>query len=96
MSLSSTGAGLTETIGVPPGGTTGQVATKASNQDYDIIWAAGGGGGAGVSSLNTQTGVVTLTSNGGTITITTPVSGGVNIESLAGSGVPQAFYSVIS
>ncbi len=31
---------------VPPGGTTGQVLTKASNANYDTDWEAGGGGGS--------------------------------------------------
>jgi hypothetical protein len=30
--------------GVPEGGTTGQVLTKASNDDYDTEWATSGGG----------------------------------------------------
>lgn len=30
--------------GLPPGGTTGQVLTKASDADGDAVWASGGGG----------------------------------------------------
>ena len=30
---------------VPAGGTTGQVLTKASDSDWSLVWAAGGGGG---------------------------------------------------
>lgn len=33
--------------GVPEGGTTNQVLTKASNTDYDTYWGNGGGGGGG-------------------------------------------------
>jgi len=33
-------------VGVPPGGTTGQVLAKTSNTDYDTEWVSGGGGGA--------------------------------------------------
>lgn len=38
-------------VGVPPGGTTGQVLEKHSGTDYDTMWATvtGGGGGASVS-----------------------------------------------
>lgn len=34
---------------IPAGGTTGQVLTKTSDNDYDTEWAAGGGGGGGGS-----------------------------------------------
>lgn len=30
-------------VGLPPGGTTGQVLAKASNTNYDVTWADGGG-----------------------------------------------------
>lgn len=30
--------------GLPPGGTTGQVLTKRSDADGDVVWASGGGG----------------------------------------------------
>jgi len=32
-------------VGVPPGGLTGEVLTKLSNNSYDTYWTAGGGGG---------------------------------------------------
>lgn len=32
-------------VGVPTGGTTGQVLKKNSNADYDTVWGAGGSGG---------------------------------------------------
>lgn len=33
---------------VPSGGTTGQVLAKASNTNWDLVWATAGGGGGGV------------------------------------------------
>lgn len=50
--------------GVPAGGTTGQVLSKASDTDYDTGWttpSGGGGGGGAVDSVNGETGVVVLT-----------------------------------
>lgn len=37
--------------GLPPGGTTGQIPSKASNANWDIVWidAPSGGGGGGIS-----------------------------------------------
>lgn len=39
---------------VPAGGTTGQVATKASGANYDVVWAtpAAGGGGGSLSQID--------------------------------------------
>ena len=42
--------GITE-IWLPPGGSAGQVLTKASNSNYDFTWGAGGDSGAGTSDL---------------------------------------------
>jgi hypothetical protein len=41
----------TPPVGLPRGGTTGQIAAKASNNDWDIVWIdnTGGGGGGGIS-----------------------------------------------
>lgn len=41
----------TPPVGLPRGGTTGQIASKASNADWDIVWidAPSGGGGGGIS-----------------------------------------------
>lgn len=47
-------------VGVPTGGTTGQVLKKASDTDYDTVWADETGGGGAVSSVNGQTGNVVL------------------------------------
>ena len=38
-------------IGIPVGGTTGQVLKKKSNTDYDTEWADGTGGSTGVATL---------------------------------------------
>lgn len=48
--------------GVPEGGTTGQVLTKASNDDYDTTWGTGSGSGT-VTSIATASPIT-----GGTIT----------------------------
>lgn len=53
------GADGADGVGVPTGGTTGQVLQKASNADHDTEWATPSGGGA-VDSVNTQTGDVVL------------------------------------
>ena len=45
-------------VGIPTGGTTGQVIKKKSNTDYDLEWGAASGG---VNSVNTKTGDVVLT-----------------------------------
>ena len=44
-------------VGVPPGGSSGQVLTKASGSNYDTEWTDAGGGGA-VTSVFTRTGAV--------------------------------------
>jgi hypothetical protein len=50
-------------VGVPDGGTTGQVLAKASNTNYDTEWVTGGGGGGAVDSVNGYTGIVILNAN---------------------------------
>lgn len=47
--ISNKFGGIILPVGVPPGGTVGQVLTKASSDDYDIDWEAGGGGGGGMT-----------------------------------------------
>ena len=44
------------------GGTTGQVLSKVSDTDFDFEWVNNAGGGGGVTSVNTRTGDVVLTS----------------------------------
>ena len=44
-------------IGVPTGGTTGQVLAKSTNADYETEWISGGGGGSGtVTSVEATAG----------------------------------------
>lgn len=43
------------------------------------------GGGSGVTSLQGETGAITLTSSGATVVITTPTSSTINLESTAGN-----------
>lgn len=52
----------TDGVGVPIGGTTGQVLAKNSNTNFDTEWVnqSGGGGGGAVDSVNGETGVVVL------------------------------------
>ena len=50
----------TNGVGVPAGGTTGQVLAKKSNTDYDTEWVNGGSGSGAVDSVNGKTGVVVL------------------------------------
>jgi hypothetical protein len=45
-------------IGIPTGGTTGQVLAKSSDSSYDTLWSTPA---TGVTSVNAQTGVVSLT-----------------------------------
>jgi hypothetical protein len=45
---------------IPPGGTTGQVLSKQSDDDFDADWADAAAGGGAVDSVNSQTGVVVL------------------------------------
>jgi len=48
-------------VGIPTGGTAGQVLAKASGTDYDTKWVNQSGGGGAVESVNGKTGAVTLT-----------------------------------
>lgn len=82
------GDNLTEianaSIGVPAGGTTGQVLTKISDVSGDVGWGAAGGGSAGVPTVVNVNTSVTLSSthvntmcektNTGTTTLTMPAT----------------------
>lgn len=77
-------------LGVPVGGTTGQILKKASNANYDTVWASGGGGGGGqVDSIVAGEGV--------TVVSTDPVNPVVSVKktyvldpAVAGVGTDQA------
>jgi len=60
------GAAGSDGQGLPTGGTTGQVATKASNADFDIVWSTPSGGGGGGASNVIQDLVATGNINSGT------------------------------
>lgn len=52
--------------------------------------------GTAVSSINGESGDITITSTGGTVTITKPTANTVNLESSGGSGsISQATFFVI-
>jgi hypothetical protein len=71
--------------GVPTGGTTGQVLAKTGSGDYSVAWTTPAAGG--VTSFNTRTGDITLTSGDVTGALTyTPAHNGANsdITSLTG------------
>ena len=71
-------------VGVPSGGTTGQVLTKASNSDYDTIWVTGGV--AGVSSFNSRTGAISLLSSDVTTALGYTPANNASLASVAFSG----------
>jgi hypothetical protein len=66
--------------GIPDGGTTGQVLAKASNDDYDVEWVTGGGGGGTVTSVGFTEGVeISITgtnpiTSSGSVTISNTLS----------------------
>jgi len=64
----ATGATGPAGVGVAVGGTTGQVLAKIDNTDYNTQWVTPASGG--VSSFNTRTGAVTLTSSDVTTALT--------------------------
>lgn len=67
-------------VGVPSGGTTGQLLAKASNTNYDTEWVTGGGGGGGsVDSVTGTANRIVITG-----TATDPI---VNISSAYDSAI---------
>lgn len=50
---------VNDIIGVPAGGTTGQVLTKKSDENYDVEWVTPTGGGGGSSTVSVNVGETT-------------------------------------
>ena len=61
-------------IGVPTGGTTGQVLAKNSNADYDTEWVNGGGGGGGIDSVSSADGTVIVSTVSGDVDLSVPAT----------------------
>jgi hypothetical protein len=59
-------------IGVPTGGTSGQVLAKNSSADYDTHWVTGGGGG--IDSVASADGSVTVTTVSGAVDLSVAVA----------------------
>jgi hypothetical protein len=55
-----------------------------------------GGGSGGVTSVNSQTGAVTIQSSGGSITVTEPSAGVINLESVSGGSGTVTSVSVVT
>lgn len=77
----ATGAQGAPGVGVPTGGTTGQVLKKVSNTDYDTEWADESGGGSGSTVSVTQiqttgTKIATITVDNIDTDLYAPSSGG--------------------
>jgi hypothetical protein len=77
-------------VGVPTGGTTGQVLAKASATDYDFAWSNAGGGSGTVTSVDV-TGGTGLTSSGGPVTS----SGAITVD-LDDTAVTPGSYTLAS
>jgi len=60
-------------IGVPTGGTSGQVLAKNSSADYDTHWVTGGGGG-GIDSIASADGSVAVTTVGTAVDLSVAVA----------------------
>ena len=85
-------------VGVPTGGTTGQVLTKVDNADYNTTWSTISGGGAGL--VDGDYGDITVSGSGTVMTIdagavtSTKTSAGVQASlSLADTSVQPADIS---
>ena len=61
-------------VGVPTGGTTGQVLAKNSNADYDTEWVNGGGGGGGIDSVSSADGTVIVSTVSGDVDLSVPAT----------------------
>ena len=60
ITISQVGQQGANGVGVPTGGTTGQVLAKIDGDNYNTEWVDQSGGGGAVDSVNSQTGVVVL------------------------------------
>ena len=61
-------------VGVPTGGTTGQVLAKNSNADYDTEWVNGGGGGGAITSVASADGTVIVSTMSGDVDLSVPAT----------------------
>lgn len=80
-------------VGVPTGGTTGQVLAKASDTNYDTTWVTGGGGGGSgtVTSVAVTGGTTGLTTTGSPITTSGTIAlGGTLALTNGGTGATTA------
>jgi hypothetical protein len=83
-------------VGLPRGGTTGQVPVKASDDDFDIVWASGGGGGVtdgNKGDITVSGSGATWTINGGAVSLSMMAdlaSSTILGRSTAGTGAPEA------
>lgn len=89
--------------GVIPGGTTNQVLAKASNDDYDLKWTAGGGGGTFdtigsgtniTAAMLVGTGASLAATGSGTITATAVPASGLTGTTLASGVTSSSLTSV--
>jgi hypothetical protein len=61
-------------IGVPTGGTSGQVLAKNSSADYDTHWVTSSGGGGGIASVASADGSVSVTTVGSAVDLSVSVA----------------------
>jgi hypothetical protein len=74
QAITNINVALENTIGIPAGGSTGEVLLKTSGTDYEVEWGAGGGGSPviGYVGVNNQTGTtytIVLADSGKLVTL---------------------------
>ena len=80
---------------LPPGGTTGQVLTKSSNTDRDVVWTDVQAADSGVTALDAGTGLITNLTDNGTITGVGIIKTNLNSETPLGTlGTTNRLYAV--